>query len=549
MIMTARNRPVNRMQVHLVRPDELGPAEIAAWQAMQRATPSLTNPFLSPEFAMTVGRFRPGAQVAILTEGQSVTGFFPFQRRRLGVGLPICGWLTPCQGLVNAPGAGWDPQELLRGCRLSAWQFDNLITSQWPFKPYHSAVAASAVIDLSDGFDAYYAKLRAKSPRFCREIARRTRKLAREVGEIRVVADSADASALHMLMAWKSQQYRRTSHVDRFEQPWLVGLFNALLATRGDYASGLLSVLYADGQPIAAQFSLRTRDLVVGWFTGYDPRFRKYSPGLVNIRQMVEEMAADGISTIDMGAGAKNYYKEALKSHDVFVAKGVVTSRSMLGASHRARVTSRLWASRAVHQRPGLHHAADRVLRRSGVARRVYGRVLQVVARRGSFESGRLSCCGSAARVPERAGPTLLIPGAWRGSLTLGFGHVAVRRPAGPLHDGLLAALPDRRHPHPRCGLPGHPQARLDRRHHADVHRRDRGLAHRQATGALPIHSAGRPDPDGRPPPVPADPCGTVPPQEGSRGMGFPGRDGAGRAQRSRRRPGVPARARPRDRR
>src|SRR5260370_26249517 len=164
------------MRVHLVRPDELGPAEIAAWQAMQLAKPSLANPFLAPEFAVAVGRFRPSPQVAVLTEGQSITGFFPFERRRLSVGLPVCGWLTPCQGLIHAPDVKWDPQELLRRCRLSAWQFDNLIADQSPFEPYYEATSPSPVIDLSDGFDAYYANLRVKAPRFCRELAPRTRK-------------------------------------------------------------------------------------------------------------------------------------------------------------------------------------------------------------------------------------------------------------------------------------------------------------------------------------------------------------------------------------
>src|ERR1051326_8193765 len=138
---------------------------------MQAAVPSLANPFLSPEFAMAVGRFRPGARVAVLTEGQSVTGFFPFERRRFG-GVPICGWLTPCQGVIHAPGAEWDPRELLRGCRMPAWRFDNLVADQKPFAAYHSAIVSSPIIDLSDGFGAYYAKLRVKSSRFCREIAR-----------------------------------------------------------------------------------------------------------------------------------------------------------------------------------------------------------------------------------------------------------------------------------------------------------------------------------------------------------------------------------------
>ncbi len=359
-----------------MRPGELGPAEIAAWQSMQRATPSLANPFLSPEFAVAVGRFRPDAQVAVLTEGQSITGFFPFERRRLSVGVPICGWLTPCQGLIHAPGVEWDPRELLRGCRLSAWRFDNLIADQKLFKPYQAATAPSPMIDLADGFDAYYAKLRVKSPRFCRELARKTRKLGREAGELRIVADSRDTNVLRTLMAWKSDQYRRTSHVDRFERPWLAGLLHTLLATRGDHVSGLLSVLYAGDQPVAAQFGLRTRNLLVGWFPAYDTRFGKYSPGLIQCLQMAEELAAAGIHAIDMGGGAKSYYKETLKSHDIFVAEGIVTGRSVLGAAHRVRSASTQSARRTVRQHPSLHHAADQILRRSGAARLIYGRML-----------------------------------------------------------------------------------------------------------------------------------------------------------------------------
>jgi hypothetical protein len=125
---------------------------------MQWATPSLANPFLSPEFAIAVGRFRPDARVAILEDGQSLVGFFPFEKRRLGLGVPIGGRLSGCQGVVHVPGAEWDPRELLRGCGLAAWQFDNLITGQQPFEPYQAATRPSPVIDLADGFKAYYAK-------------------------------------------------------------------------------------------------------------------------------------------------------------------------------------------------------------------------------------------------------------------------------------------------------------------------------------------------------------------------------------------------------
>jgi CelD/BcsL family acetyltransferase involved in cellulose biosynthesis len=342
---------------------------------MQRATPSLANPFLSPEFAIAAGHDRPNAQVAVLNEGQSLVGFFPFERRRLGLGVPIGGRLSHYQGLVHAPGADWDPRELLRGCQLSAWQFDNLVVGQQPFKPYHAAAGPSPIIDLTDGFDDYYAKLRTRSPRFCRELARKTRKLGREVGDIRIVADSRDSGLLHTLMAWKSDQYRRTGVGDSFERRWIAGLLEALLSTHSCQVSGLLSVLFAGDQPVAAQFGLRTGSLMAGWYTGYDKRFARYSPGLIHLMQMSQQLGHMGINAIYMGKGARRYTK-ALKNSDVLFAEGIVTSRSALGAVHGVWGASTRWAVRTVREHPRFHRAADRALRRSGVSRWTYGRIL-----------------------------------------------------------------------------------------------------------------------------------------------------------------------------
>jgi CelD/BcsL family acetyltransferase involved in cellulose biosynthesis len=362
------------MRIAVIHPDELGPAEITAWRSIQRASPSLANPFLSPEFAMAVGRLRPTARVAVLSEGQTAMGFFAFEQRRLGLGVPIGGWLSGCQGLVHVPGAEWDPRELLRGCGLAAWQFDNLIAGQQPFEPYQAATRPSPIIDLGDGFEAYYAKLWVNSHRFCRELARKTRKLSREAGEVRIVAGSRDSGMLSALMAWKSEQYRRTRHVDRFARPWVGDLLQALLAAPGEHVDGLLSVLYAGDQPVAAQFGLRAGNLLAGWFTGYDTRFAKYSPGIIHLVKMAEHLAGAGIQAIYMGKGARRY-TEAIKSDDVLVTEGVVTGRSILGAVQGVRGASAQWALRTVRRRPGLHRRADRMLRRTGVSRRTYGRL------------------------------------------------------------------------------------------------------------------------------------------------------------------------------
>jgi CelD/BcsL family acetyltransferase involved in cellulose biosynthesis len=362
------------MRVDIVHPSELGPAEITSWHSMQQATPSLEHPFLSPEFAIAVGRLRPESRVAVLTDGQVAIGFLPFEKRRFGIGVPISGWLSACQGVVHAPDAQWDPRELVRKSGLAVFQYDNLMADQTPFDPYHSTIDPAPAIDLSEGFDAYYAKLRARAHRFCRELERKTRKLDREVGELRFVRECSDPGVLRTLAAWKSEQYRRTDHVDRFDKPWTGELLETLLTMRADHLSGVLSVMYAGDQPVSIQFGLRAGSLVVGWFTGYDFQFNKYSPGLIMIRMMTEELAEIGVDRLHMGKGAKRYTEE-LKNSDVFVGAGTVTSRSALGTAHHMRNTTSQWALRTVREHRGLHDAADRLLRRAGVSSRMYGRV------------------------------------------------------------------------------------------------------------------------------------------------------------------------------
>jgi CelD/BcsL family acetyltransferase involved in cellulose biosynthesis len=302
-------------------------------------------------------------------EGQSIAGFFPCELRRFGVGVPVCGWPgTLCQGLVHAPGAEWDPRELVRACGLSVWHFDHVTAEQQPFMRFRTGMAPSPVMDLADGFAAYHAKLRVSSPRFCRDIARRARNLAQVTGELRFEAGSRDSGLLRTLMAWKAEQYRRIGAIDRFSRPWFVGLLETLLAARGDHFSGLLTASYAGGHPVAAHFGLRSGDLVAAWFTAYDTRFRKYSPGLIQFMHMAEALAAAGVHTIDLGEGGARY-KEELKSRDIFVARGIVSGQPRLQTVHRASVAAGEWGIRAVLRCPRayrLTRSLRSALRRTG---------------------------------------------------------------------------------------------------------------------------------------------------------------------------------------
>jgi CelD/BcsL family acetyltransferase involved in cellulose biosynthesis len=335
---------------------------------MQRQTESLANPFLCPEFAMAVGNFRPDARVAVITDGPAIAGFFPFERRRLGLGVPIGAGLTDCQGLVHAPNVEWDPRELLRACKVAVWQFDRLVEGQRPFERYVAAVAPSPAIDLTNGFALYQERLWLKSPQFCKDLARKTRKLEREVGELHFVADSRDIAGLRLLMDWKTDQYCRNGWMNIFDRRWIVDLIEHLFRTHNDQFGGLLSILYAGKTPVAAHFGLRSGHILAHWYPAYDTRFSRQSPGLIQHLRMAEETAALGIQLIDMGKGARRY-KLTLRSRDLLVAEGVVARGPVVAGAHRACTDLTSRARRKVRQHPALFRTADKVLRH-------YGRVI-----------------------------------------------------------------------------------------------------------------------------------------------------------------------------
>lgn len=361
------------MDISVYRPGELSSADRAAWTAMQskahlHGSPELANPFLSPEFALAVGRCRRGVRIAVVREGGEPAAFFPFQRTAAGVGRAIGLGLSDAQGLVHRPGFTWDSRELLRACGLAVWEFDHLVAGQGPFEAAATGTFPSPVMDVDQGYEAYLSHLRAHSPKFTKGALARERKLRREHDAVRYVHDERDPAVLRTLMAWKSAQYRRTGRSDRFAHEWITRLVDQLFHTRSEPFAGILSVLYAGGKPVAAHFGLRTERVLACWFPAYDPAFSKYSPGLVLHLRMAEAAAADGIAYLDLGRGQKDY-KDSLKTRELNVSEGWVTRRHPVAFGHRARRAPVRALRNTVQSRPELFEPADRLLKRLGKIR------------------------------------------------------------------------------------------------------------------------------------------------------------------------------------
>lgn len=346
------------MDITVVRPLELGETEVKRWRMLQETDSLLDSPFLAPEFTQAVGRFRDNVRVAVVTDGPDVVAFLPYETSALGIGHPIAFGLTDLQGIIAAPDLELDAKALLKACGLSVWDFDHLLAHQRTFAPYHRVQRVEPIIDLSAGFDVYLDEARRLAPKTHKTIRYKERKLGREVGEVRYTFDSHDPADLRRLMAWKSDQYRRTGRTDRFARPWIVGLVEELHRTQ----MGVLSVLHAGEHPVSAHFGLRSGTAMAGWFPAYDTAFAKYSPGMIGHLRLAASAAADGITEIAMGRGGKEF-KEWLKSREISIAEGRV-ARARPGAGlHWLRAEPLNKARGAVLDNPRLYDRADRVLK------------------------------------------------------------------------------------------------------------------------------------------------------------------------------------------
>jgi CelD/BcsL family acetyltransferase involved in cellulose biosynthesis len=324
------------MEVTCVKPEALSANLIATWRELQQSNPHLSSPFFCPEFTRIVGAYRPDTEVGVVEDGGQVVAFFPYQRGRYSTGKPVGGIISDYQGLICRPDWACDPLELLRGCRLAAWEFDHLVAAQPCFRKFWQHETRSPRIDLSAGYEAYVkARCDAGSEQI-KKCGNLTRRLEREGGRLRFEADVTGVEALNQLFAWKSEQYLRSSLNDTLGIGWVRAILREIHATRSTGFAGALSVLYAGDRMVAAHFGMRSDTVWHYWFPAYDPAYSKYSPGLILLLKLAESAASGGLKTLDLGKG-ESPYKLRLMNGEVPLAEGSVDRPCLVTFVRRAK--------------------------------------------------------------------------------------------------------------------------------------------------------------------------------------------------------------------
>ena len=199
------------MDISLTKPSALSSSQLDRWREVVRDNPQYDSPFYAPEFTLAVAASRDDVELAVEKQGNKL-GLLPFQRESRRTGRPV-GWkLNDFQGAILPPFMSINPVELLRACGLSIWRFDHLHGAQMWCESAQTVICQSPVINLQEGYKAYLESKRASGDSRLKTVMRKTRKIAREVGDIRLEFDCRDSHVLTSLLRWKSEQLNQSGN-------------------------------------------------------------------------------------------------------------------------------------------------------------------------------------------------------------------------------------------------------------------------------------------------------------------------------------------------
>lgn len=310
--------------------DDLSRTELAIWQGLVDSNPQFTSPFFTPGYCKLLSRCVPGVLAGLMTRGRSVVGVFPHEKMSASSGRPVGSVFCDYQGVIVGPDVSWKAERLLEGIGLSSWHFDHLIACQKEWTKYHRTLDVSWVVNLRSGYEEYETLMSQSGRGQLVDVARKRRMAEREVGPITFEPHVVDHNLLDDLLTLKSAQWARSGWKGRYRQTWERNLMHRLLEWCEPSFAGMFSVLRIGGTPAAMHIGMRSRRTLHYWTTGYNPEFKRYSPGLVMIDCMLRRIPALGLTRLDLGK-EEFEYKRRFHTHTVLLAEGVAT----LGAAPR----------------------------------------------------------------------------------------------------------------------------------------------------------------------------------------------------------------------
>ena len=290
------------------------------------------TPCLRPELYIALGPHHDDLRIAIIEESGQAVGFFPFRRcKNAKVAAPIPG--CDYQAIVGAPALEADAEVILAACNLQIFDFEHFLPQADSLARNRSTAAVSSpALDLSRGYEAYLADLRAKGTTFS-SLKIKRRRMERDHGELRIECIHS-SPLLERMLRWKAERFNHDrSWIDR-----VGNIIKSLSSNSLESPIGALLVLYAGETPVAVQFGLRDRGIFHCWLSGFNPAFNHYPSSTIMRLEMCKNAQRFGCYFFDLGPGGEPY-KTSISNAAVPGLKGSIELPGMLSLLRKIRRT------------------------------------------------------------------------------------------------------------------------------------------------------------------------------------------------------------------
>ncbi len=330
---TLAGEPID--EIDIVEFAQLKGDDRSRWQALRETQSEFRTPFFSFAFARAVQAARGDVVVAILKDQGNIVGYFP--HHRVGsMAYPVGRRFNDAHGVITRPSTSLDWSKLLAAMKVNGFHFHSLVgcdrarmSNAWLV-----GTVGSFCSNLGDDSRATLERIE-KEHRTIAKQRQKTRKLAREIGEVRLEVDCRDRQLLADAIERKREHYRRTNILDLFLAPWTRELISELSRNRRDEPRVMLSLLWAGDQVVASHIGFREGSLLHYWFPAYDVAYSRYSPGTALFTELVRVASDHGIATIDMGFGEQPY-KTKQTDVETDVAFGFASDSTLRRGLYRA---------------------------------------------------------------------------------------------------------------------------------------------------------------------------------------------------------------------
>ncbi len=298
----------------VLRPKELSYQDRQDWKSLLQSDFQYQSPLLSPDFMDLIAKSRRDVRCILVRRGKELVAVLPVFQRNFGlirpVGAPFSDYAAP----ILSKDANLTIEEIIALSGYAAYRSNAVLLPMSDEGPDGSETAMRSFIIHLNGQSAeeHLESHRAQHAKRYKNFRRLMNKLERECGEIEFVYGPAKDLPVETLLKWKSQQFVREGLLDLTTSRNSASILNnmsTLEVTDDSNLSGFMTCLKVKGEMVVGHFGVRGETNFHPWISAYDPEFEDYSPGLLLLYKIVEEMGNMGLESYDLSSGHESYKK------------------------------------------------------------------------------------------------------------------------------------------------------------------------------------------------------------------------------------------------